>query len=84
VLRGQGSPKQNYSTCGSAKREAMSKVNNQVDYALKKRLDKQDKMVKISRYLKDLSEEGFTGYIKLNFSQGGIGRIEKFEEVLKN
>ena len=25
----------------------------------------------------------FTGYIKLNFSQGAIGRIEKYEEILK-
>lgn len=35
-------------------------------------------------YLKETQQSGFTGYIKINFSQGQIGRIEKFEEILKN
>jgi hypothetical protein len=30
-----------------------------------------------------LTEQQFTGYIKVNFTQGGIGRVEKFEEILK-
>jgi len=25
----------------------------------------------------------FTGYLKINISQGAIGRIEKFEEILR-
>ena len=40
-------------------------------------------MTKLAEVLKILMEEKFTGYIKVNFSQGGIGRIEKFEEILK-
>ena len=28
-------------------------------------------------------EKKFTGYIKLNFTRGRIGRIERFEEILK-
>ncbi|MEM5788183.1 MAG: hypothetical protein AAGU11_12760 [Syntrophobacteraceae bacterium] len=30
-----------------------------------------------------LIERQFTGSIKINFSQGSIGRVEKFEEILK-
>jgi hypothetical protein len=33
--------------------------------------------------IRTLIEEQFTGYVKVNFGQGGIGRIEKFEEILK-
>jgi hypothetical protein len=47
------------------------------------RNSKQEKMTKLAEVLKILMEEKFTGYIKVNFSQGGIGRIEKFEEILK-
>lgn len=34
-------------------------------------------------YLKAIRSDNFTGYIKVNFSQGNIGRVEKFEEILK-
>jgi hypothetical protein len=30
-----------------------------------------------------LAREEFTGQIKINFTQGGVGRVEKYEEVLK-
>jgi hypothetical protein len=30
-----------------------------------------------------LIENQFTGSLKINFSQGSIGRVEKFEEILK-
>jgi hypothetical protein len=43
-----------------------------------------DKFRKLSRYLESIQGDKFTGYIKINFSQGSIGRIEKFEEILKN
>jgi hypothetical protein len=33
--------------------------------------------------IQDMNEKEFTGYIKINFSQGGIGRIEKYEEILR-
>ena len=50
-------------------------------------LQKQRSNTKLERLIKYL-EEGkcseFTGYIKINFSQGHIARIEKFEEILKN
>jgi hypothetical protein len=44
---------------------------------------KPEKLVKLNDLLKELMDGKFTGYIKVNFSQGGIGRIEKFEEILK-
>ncbi len=41
------------------------------------------KLSRLVDLMRVLIEEGFTGSIKVNFSQGGIGRIEKFEEILK-
>ncbi len=41
------------------------------------------KLSRLVDLMRVLVEEGFTGSIKVNFSQGGIGRIEKFEEILK-
>ncbi|HBG04797.1 MAG: hypothetical protein A2075_11640 [Geobacteraceae bacterium GWC2_58_44] len=34
--------------------------------------------------IQEMTETEFTGHIKINFSQGGIGRIEKYEEILRN
>lgn len=42
------------------------------------------KFTKLIDYLNALKGNGFTGYIKINFSQGSIGRIEKFEEILRH
>jgi hypothetical protein len=41
------------------------------------------KMKRLMEYLKGVQTESFTGYIKINFSQGSVGRVERFEEVLK-
>ncbi|MFW8602231.1 hypothetical protein ACOHYD_12225 [Desulfobacterota bacterium M19] len=43
-----------------------------------------DKHSKLVDYLNGVREEEFTGYIKVNYSQGNIGRIEKFEEILRH
>ena len=42
-----------------------------------------EKLDKLSGLMVKLMTEEFTGHIKINFSQGGIGRVEKFEEILK-
>ncbi|MFP4474800.1 MAG: hypothetical protein ACLFOY_04520 [Desulfatibacillaceae bacterium] len=42
-----------------------------------------EKLKLLMTHLKGLMESPFTGYIKVNFSQGSIARIEKFEEILK-
>ena len=43
-----------------------------------------EKLDKLSELMVRLITEEFTGHIKINFSQGGIGRVEKFEEILKS
>jgi hypothetical protein len=43
----------------------------------------QEKLTNLTEVLKDLSEHRFTGYIKINYTQGSIARVEKFEEILK-
>ncbi|MBT1076739.1 hypothetical protein KJB29_15960 [Geobacter grbiciae] len=48
------------------------------------RLSRSEKYQRLVDMLNDLSSNEFTGYIKVNFSQGGIGRIEKFEEISFN
>ncbi|MDA8091395.1 MAG: hypothetical protein M0Z61_14400 [Nitrospiraceae bacterium] len=30
-----------------------------------------------------LADKKFTGYIKINFKRGSLGKVEKFEEILK-
>jgi hypothetical protein len=40
-----------------------------------------DRIKKLAETLRMMIESGFTGYIKINFSQGSIGRIEKSEEL---
>ena len=66
----------------------MSQMANAVSeigdgFSMNKKGLKTDKLDKLFDHIRLLAEEGFTGYIKVNFSQGGIGRIEKFEEILK-
>jgi hypothetical protein len=41
------------------------------------------KFKRLVEVLQDMIDKEFTGHVKINFSQGGIGRIEKFEEILK-
>ena len=42
-----------------------------------------ERLEKVFRVLKVLMDNRFTGFVKLNFSQGTLGRVEKFEEILK-
>lgn len=41
------------------------------------------KLSKLYEYMDSIKDENFTGYIKVNFSQGSIGRVERFEEILR-
>jgi hypothetical protein len=43
-------------------------------------MEKQEKIIELLNELKKIQ---FTGFIRINFSQGGITRIEKNEEILK-
>lgn len=42
------------------------------------------KFKRLVEVLQNMVDEEFTGHLKINFSQGGIGRIEKFEEILRS
>jgi hypothetical protein len=44
---------------------------------------KEERFEKIVESMMLLVNDGFTGYLRINFSQGTIGRVEKFEEILK-
>ena len=44
-------------------------------------MDKPDKLEHLVEVLKSLKMSEFTGSLKINFTQGGIGRIEKVEEM---
>ncbi|MBT8340163.1 MAG: hypothetical protein HKP58_04805 [Desulfatitalea sp.] len=41
------------------------------------------KLEKVVEYLNGIRDEKFTGYIKINYTQGNVGRVEKFEEILR-
>jgi hypothetical protein len=40
-----------------------------------------DRMAKLSDTIRTLMEGEFSGYIKINFTQGSLGRVEKSEEL---
>jgi hypothetical protein len=40
-----------------------------------------DRTKKLAEAIRMLIMGEFTGYIKINFTQGSIGRVEKFEEI---
>ncbi len=42
-----------------------------------------EKQARLIELMNELKNRQFTGFIKINFSQGGITRIEQNEEILK-
>lgn len=58
--------------------QIVKRENNERDNTINNR-----KYDRLMEFLKTSKANRFTGYIKINFSQGNIGRIEKFEEILK-
>jgi hypothetical protein len=49
----------------------------------RRKTDADERLRRLIEFLTGLKGEDFTGYVKINYSQGGIARVEKFEEVLK-
>lgn len=43
----------------------------------------EEKLHRLITVMEGLVSDQFTGSVKINFSQGGISRIEKLEEILK-
>ena len=52
-----------------------NRKNHQTD-----QLEKFNCLVDLSQSIRN---QKFTGYIKVNYSQGSIGRVDRFEEILK-
>jgi hypothetical protein len=65
---------------GYRKRQVQVRENRAYTRKQEKPMDKVKKIIEVIRAL---MEKKFTGYIKVNFSRGNVGRIEKFEEILK-
>jgi len=42
-----------------------------------------ERLEPLTELMDTLMRSAFTGYLKINFSQGGISRVEKFEEISK-
>lgn len=42
-----------------------------------------EKITKIIDMIKALLDKKFTGFIKIHFNRGNIGKMEKVEEILK-
>jgi hypothetical protein len=53
------------------------------DEAMDKGSDILKRLDRLIDELRNASLEKHTGYIKVNITQGDIGRVEKFEEILK-
>jgi hypothetical protein len=39
---------------------------------------------RLVEYLRDLRTRKFTGFLNIHFVQGKLGRVERYEEILKN
>jgi hypothetical protein len=52
--------------------------------AMSKKKDKQHRRLeRLNEVMREMVDADFTGHVKINFSQGGVGRIERFEEILR-
>jgi hypothetical protein len=73
-----------YKEAASAERGERMSQAMRAPSAKKAPKDKEERLRELVQYLLDLQKDKFTGYLKANFSQGSLSRIEKFEEVLKD
>ena len=62
-------------------REANKPVLIKSGFHSKETGNKMCRMTDLMKIIQEMNEQKFTGHIKINFSQGGIGRIEKYEEI---
>jgi hypothetical protein len=76
-------------TVVQAAKEKSGNHHPEVEYCSRPKIIKTDsrkssenKLARLIKYLTGIQDQKFTGYIKVNFSQGTIGRIERFEEIL--
>ncbi len=64
----------------------MTEVNETMERqnSTPKKLSKTEKNERLFEIIQFLATREFTGYLKVNFTQGAIGRIEKLEELALN
>ncbi len=62
-------------------REANKPVLIKSGYRGKGTGNRMGRLADLMSVIQEMNEQEFTGHIKINFSQGGIGRIEKYEEI---
>ncbi|MGB5156425.1 hypothetical protein [Desulfobacterium sp. N47] len=60
--------------------KSLTEKNIAVD---KKQIRNKERLLKLSEVMEEMAKNKFTGYIRVNYSQGIVSRIEKFEEILK-
>lgn len=60
---------------------AMENKNDKLQIGKPVKLSRTEKHDRLFEMIHALAGKEFTGYLKVNFSQGGIARIEKFEEI---
>lgn len=48
------------------------------------KLTQSDKYMQLCAYIEENRKRGLTGHIKVNFNQGNICKVEKYEEVLRD
>lgn len=44
---------------------------------------KVDKLTRVIDFIENFDDEKFSGFVRINFSQGNVGRVEKLEQVYK-
>lgn len=50
----------------------------------KKQKNQSEKFLRLCEYIEEIRQGGLTGHIKVNFNQGNICKIEKYEEILRD
>lgn len=68
----------------SVKKSAVEATSSPVSFQKKKKETQQDKYQRLCEYIEEIRQGGLTGHIKVNFNQGNICKIEKYEEILRD
>jgi hypothetical protein len=66
------------------KKTAPATTDPTVSFRKEKKETQSDKFLKLCEYIEVIRQGGLTGHIKVNFNQGNICKIEKYEEILRD
>lgn len=66
-------------------KKTVAEIPDPTDVPLKKKQRKQaEKFLLLCEYIEEIRQGSLTGHIKVNFNQGNICKVEKYEEILKD